>query len=342
MATAALVVGANLPDVDVVFALFGDQTAYLVHHRGISHSLPGLLGLAVLQAGVLRLIGAWRRSGRSVSPVRFDRLFWVSLAGLASHFLLDYTNSYGIRPWLPFSDRWYYGDIVFIVDPWLWLMLGGPCVWLTLRRPWHGVGYGLLALVLTGLIFTFGAGALPLTVKLLWATGLTGIALVWWRYGHRCGDRVALAALALMGVYWGGLKALNTVGMNRIHEEVGRYIPAGAIRQVGVIPQPVNPFQWLAVVETDTLFYTARIDLLENPVLKRMPHAVAKHLDHPLVRSALRTEPGRSMRLFARYLVAEVEREGRGTVVILRDVRFNPSGLRGFAVVAVPVQEMTE
>ena len=26
---------------------------------------------------------------------------------------------------MPFSDRWFYGDTLFIVDPWLWLILGG-------------------------------------------------------------------------------------------------------------------------------------------------------------------------------------------------------------------------
>jgi len=35
-ATAALVVGANLPDADAVSLLFG-LDAYLVHHRGITH-----------------------------------------------------------------------------------------------------------------------------------------------------------------------------------------------------------------------------------------------------------------------------------------------------------------
>jgi inner membrane protein len=30
---------------------------------------------------------------------------------------------YGIRLLMPFSDRWFYGDVLFIVDPWLWLAL---------------------------------------------------------------------------------------------------------------------------------------------------------------------------------------------------------------------------
>ena len=42
---------------------------------------------------------------------------------MATHPLLDYTNSYGLRPFLPFSDRWFYGDSVSIIDPTMDLML---------------------------------------------------------------------------------------------------------------------------------------------------------------------------------------------------------------------------
>lgn len=38
------------------------------------------------------------------------------LAGL-THILLDFTNNYGVRPFWPFSEKWYAWDIVFIVEP---------------------------------------------------------------------------------------------------------------------------------------------------------------------------------------------------------------------------------
>ena len=37
--------------------------------------------------------------------------------GTGSHLLLDFTNAYGVRPFLPFSGRWYAWDIMFIFDP---------------------------------------------------------------------------------------------------------------------------------------------------------------------------------------------------------------------------------
>ena len=45
---------------------------------------------------------------------------YACLAGL-SHILLDFTNNYGVRPFWPFSEKWYSWDIVFIVEP---VMLG--------------------------------------------------------------------------------------------------------------------------------------------------------------------------------------------------------------------------
>ena len=63
---------------------------------------------------------------------------FLSLVGsvlvvIATHCLVDFTNSYGWRPFPPFWDRWFYGDLVFIVDPYMWLILGG-AIFLTAKR----------------------------------------------------------------------------------------------------------------------------------------------------------------------------------------------------------------
>ena len=52
---------------------------------------------------------------------------------MLSHVALDLLNNYGVRLLMPFSNRWFYGDAVFIIDPWLWLTLGAG-IWLTRRR----------------------------------------------------------------------------------------------------------------------------------------------------------------------------------------------------------------
>jgi inner membrane protein len=66
-------------------------------------------------------------------PFNAGWLLFLSYIGVYSHVFLDYLNNYGVRLLTPFDWRWFYGDAVFIVDPWLWLVLGAG-VWLSRRR----------------------------------------------------------------------------------------------------------------------------------------------------------------------------------------------------------------
>lgn len=72
-----------------------------------------------------------RRAGRATLPSGAVPSQLVFLAGIAifTHPILDTLNTYGVRWLMPFSGRWFYGDTLFIVDPWLWLMLGLGFVW---------------------------------------------------------------------------------------------------------------------------------------------------------------------------------------------------------------------
>jgi inner membrane protein len=115
-ATLALLIGANLPDLDLL-SWFGGQISYLKYHRGFSHSLLGLICEAFVLAAILILV--YRARFKVALATNFQMLFLVSLAGTSSHVLLDYTNSYGVRPFLPFDGRWFAADLVFIVDPWM-------------------------------------------------------------------------------------------------------------------------------------------------------------------------------------------------------------------------------
>lgn len=125
LATPTLLVGANLPDVDAAAYLWGGLAA-LEWRRGWTHGvlawavLPLLLAGAVL--GLARL--AERRGWRPERPVRPGQLLLLATAAVWSHPFLDWLNSYGVRLLMPFSRRWFYGDTLFIVDPWLLLVLG--------------------------------------------------------------------------------------------------------------------------------------------------------------------------------------------------------------------------
>ncbi|HTR25464.1 MAG TPA: metal-dependent hydrolase [Terriglobales bacterium] len=124
LATATLTLAAEAADLDV-FSRFGGSAFALNHHRGFTHSF---LGVPMVAAVVVAFMyGIWRlrkRKTRNPSlPPRWGLLYlYACLAGL-SHILLDFTNSYGVRPWWPFSERWISWDIVYIVDPLILLAL---------------------------------------------------------------------------------------------------------------------------------------------------------------------------------------------------------------------------
>ena len=124
------VVAAEFPDSDLVYSgplLDMGPLGYLLHHRGHTHTLVW----AVVSALLLWLVARWY-AGRDGAPMpaRLPRvLLLVALMGTLSHILLDWTNSYGVHPFWPLNGRWYYGDAVFIVEPWLWLVAIPPLYW---------------------------------------------------------------------------------------------------------------------------------------------------------------------------------------------------------------------
>ncbi len=121
-ATPTLVVASNLPDLDVVVTLWAGQPGYLCHHRGITHALVGIAAQALALGFAMAWLG--RRSGRAGPRPRPWALVAAAALGLLGHLALDGFNTYGVRPFLPFDATWYYGDAAFIVDPWMWLVLG--------------------------------------------------------------------------------------------------------------------------------------------------------------------------------------------------------------------------
>jgi inner membrane protein len=125
LGTATLLIGANLPDMDVL-AYFASPVHALWLRRGVTHGALALIVLPFLLAGVLivwdRLVR--RRSGRVPSrPVVPRQVLLLSLIAVATHPFLDFMNTYGMRWLMPLSGRWFYGDTLFIVDPWIWGVL---------------------------------------------------------------------------------------------------------------------------------------------------------------------------------------------------------------------------
>ena len=124
LATLTVILAAEAPDLDVLARLGGPVPGF-VHDRGFTHSF---VGVALVSAAVVCFIYLiWRSGCRKdlhATP-RWWLLFCLSyLAGL-SHILLDFTDNYGVRPFWPFSERWYSWDIVYLADPVITLLLLG-------------------------------------------------------------------------------------------------------------------------------------------------------------------------------------------------------------------------
>jgi inner membrane protein len=61
---------------------------------------------------------------KGITRTRPTFLAWIScILAVLSHLALDWTNVYGIRMLLPFSDRWLRLDITNVFDPVIWLIL---------------------------------------------------------------------------------------------------------------------------------------------------------------------------------------------------------------------------
>ncbi len=118
LATLTLTLAAEAPDLDVLSRFRGSAFGF-AHHRGFTHSFLGIFLDAIVVVGFVYLLWRWRgRKTRDPNlPPRWGWLYLYALLGGLSHILLDFTNNYGVRPFWPFSEKWYSWDIVFIIEP---------------------------------------------------------------------------------------------------------------------------------------------------------------------------------------------------------------------------------
>jgi len=108
-----MMIAANIPDIDVV-SMFGGSLTYIEYHRSYAHSLAFAPLMALIAPLIILAIFRTRITLGAYA---------LSLVGVLSHLLLDWTNVYGIHLFLPFSSRISRLDITDVVDPWIWLLL---------------------------------------------------------------------------------------------------------------------------------------------------------------------------------------------------------------------------
>ncbi len=326
LAGTALIAGANLPDIDVLSYAAGSDAA-LGFRRGLTH---GPLALLVLPALLTLLLTLCFRRGHALD---WRRLYGLAFLGCATHPLLDALNTYGVRLLAPFDDRWYYGDAVFIVDPWLWLILAG-AGYLGSRRPramllWLGLGAVMSFAVL-------GAGALlSVGARVAWVAGISAVALLRHSAALRVRpDRAAAAGLILALAYIVQALLSSSAAAAIVRAELSQRGLAEP-QQLMVGPRPADPFRWDVVAETDTGYRHGSFRWLPRPSLDLEASEIPKPRPSAALDAALAAPHVQGALRWMRFPFARVEPTETGFTVYLLDARYVRRPTRGFGAAVV-------
>ncbi|HEY4303628.1 MAG TPA: metal-dependent hydrolase [Gemmatimonadaceae bacterium] len=229
------IIAANLPDADLLYTkITPSPLGYLLHHRGHTHTLAGIIVLAAL-IGIITLLPSLRTLVKS-NESRYGVLVF---AALGSHLIADSWNSYGVHALWPLTNRWYYGDAIFIAEPWLWALLGVSVVMNTRNDRGRVLLGGALIVIPIGAAFV---GLLQMAALI--PIAIVVAALAAWMRAQRPPQRAWLSIIAVV-VFVGASYTLRngvrqmTVASNRMGEHR---------RQIDVIlsPAPGNPLCWNA------------------------------------------------------------------------------------------------
>ena len=302
LATATMVIGANLPDVDVLVYLGGGGSSALAFRRGWTHGILAMIVLPFLLAGVMTWIGRRREARqvkrrRAAAPIVPSQLLLLSAISIWSHPLFDLLNTYGVRLLMPFSSRWFYGDTLFIVDPWVWLALGVG-TFISLRR----------------------ARAVPV--------GAASPSVM------TRAERPARLAIAAVVTYIGVMALTSRVGRTIVERQALASGSTPSLR-VMVAPEPVNPYARSVVRDMGLWYELGRLRWTPRPRYEVVGAPVLKTTNAATL-TALATPAGKDFASWARFPFAEMT-SGDSVVVRFDDVRYAKPGQRSFASTTVTV-----
>lgn len=269
-------VGSNLPDLDFIYStITGSKIDYLLHHRGHTHTLAGIAGIALL----LGLAAHWwlRRRGTQATRADYLGIWLIALLAPSLHIAMDAANNYGVHPWWPISAEWFYGDSIFIIEPLFWAACA-PLLFILKTR---------MARALVGLVLIGGA-ALAITTKMVPILGVAvylALALILGIAGWKLPARAALTA----GIgLWLAVTVSFVFVSHRVHAEVESFsaetFPNASLLDAVVTPMPVNPLCWeVILVQHDAQSVTLRRAMYASaPRLMSAASCPGRALDRPI------------------------------------------------------------
>jgi inner membrane protein len=238
------VIASNLPDFDFFskFLYGGSNLAYLLQHRGWSHTVLLSPVLAIASVWLMR----WILVKKKVRDrAKLKRLFQVAWAAVFLHLFADYWNDYGVHPFSPFNNRWFYGDFMFIIEPALWLAML-PLAFYAFPYKWTKVTSIVIA-CLGGALALFGpqGGIGAFFILLIWG-GLVFFVEEKHGYKYPQGAVAAAAVLVVLLVFRAGSAAAHA----EVEGNLDRQLKNENTLQTVLSPFPGNPFLWRAIVAT--------------------------------------------------------------------------------------------
>jgi inner membrane protein len=356
-AVIASAVAANLPDGDLLYTGFGgDKLGYLLHHRGHTHTVLMVLLAAGVLWGIVLLALRWRRGS---PPSRSDSWWLLALitVSTASHLILDWTNSYGVHPFWPFDNRWFYGDAVFIVEPWLWVVSVPVLVAASTQRVTR-ILLSLVLLLALGLAWRVDLVASGAAAALTAGAALSVVLARSLGAGHR-------AALAVAA--WAAVTVVMTAASSRAHAAVMGALrnaaPDSRVLDVVVTQLPANPIcASIISLEIEGETYRVTAGRVSNaPSITPASSCPDRGRAGPLFRASPRaatprvhwdsewTAPVGELLGLARdscpaaaalrFIRAPVWRSVDDSTVVLGDVRYGGGSGNGFSDVTLPRRE---
>jgi inner membrane protein len=333
LGASTLLIAANIPDLDGACYLHSADLAFSFR-RGWTHGILAVVLLPFLLTGVMLAVDrlVLRRNDATRPQPKPRVLLGLAAIGVVSHPFLDWLNNYGVRLLMPFSDRWFYGDALFIVDPWLWLILGGAAMLAWTAHRGGRVVAGALGVATTLLVVL--NPLVPGWGRLVW---LAAIALWFVARARMAAPRVtsiAAAALVLALVYIAAM-----IAGSRIAERQVRVVAAERGWQaldIAAMPVPAEPLQRTVIVVEPDRYVFVPVTWTRGTEPNVQPTEVLRGSRDAAVDAALAAPFVQGARRWLRFPSYEVRPlAGGGRRVIIRDARFAIGNRPGFGVIAI-------
>jgi inner membrane protein len=234
----------NAPDIDVFLPslLHGGSLMGLLEHRGFTHTVTLAPVLAILVVGVAWLLVLCPR----LNWKWFSGLFGLSILGILMHLGADFCNDYGVHPFSPFYNKWFYGDFIFIVEPLIWFAILPLAFFESKKKIFRFLVIALYILMSGFLILgPFAPFYVSIGVS-FWAL------LAWyWQKWVRDGKWAPLPAFALVALVLFGFYESSQKVKFYLSEILAENRPGERIVQFARTPAPSDPFCWKAVIVSE-------------------------------------------------------------------------------------------